>query len=115
MALEAVRRIDRIFEIERSINGISVNERRDARASLAAPLITELETWMQGNRAKLSRHDPVAKAIDYMLKDWGAFTAFLTDGRICLTNSEHHAMPGAWLRRAAAERALRGIALGRKS
>ena len=57
---------------------------------------------MRGNRAKLSRHDPVAKAIDYMLKDWTAFTAFLTDGRICLTNN-------------AAERALRGIALGRKS
>jgi transposase len=37
-----------------------------------------------------------------MLKDWAAFTAFLTDGRICLTNN-------------AAERALRGIALGRKS
>ena len=67
------------------------------------------------NRAKLLRHDPVAKAMDYMLKDWSAFTAFLTDGRICITNSEHHAMPGAWLRRAAAERALRGIALGRKS
>ena len=57
---------------------------------------------MRDNRAKLSRHDPVAKAIDYMLKDWGAFTAFLSDGRICLTNN-------------AAERALRGIALGRKS
>jgi transposase len=37
-----------------------------------------------------------------MLKDWGAFTAFLGDGRICLSNN-------------AAERALRGIALGRKS
>ena len=115
MALEAVQRIDRLFEVERTINSTSVNERRDARACLAAPLIAELDIWMQGNRAKLSRHDPVAKAMDYMLKDWGAFTAFLTDGRICITNSEHHAMPGAWLRRAAAERALRGIALGRKS
>ena len=102
MALEAVQRIDRIFEIERSINGKSANERRDARADLAAPLVADLEAWMRQNRAKLSRHDPVAKAIDYMLKDWAAFTTFLTDGRICLTNN-------------AAERALRGIALGRKS
>jgi len=37
-----------------------------------------------------------------MLKRWGTFTRFLDDGRICLTNN-------------AAERALRGIALGRKS
>ena len=102
MALEAVQRIDRLFEIERGINGTSADTRRNARASLAAPLIVELEIWMRDNRAKLSRHDPVAKAIDYMLKDWSAFTAFLSDGRICLTNN-------------AAERALRGIALGRKS
>ena len=40
--------------------------------------------------------------MDYMLKRWAAFTRFLDDGRICLTNN-------------AAERALRGIALGRKS
>ena len=40
--------------------------------------------------------------MDYMLKRWEAFTRFLSDGRICLTNN-------------AAERALRGIALGQKS
>jgi transposase len=43
-----------------------------------------------------------AKAMDYMLKRWPAFTRFLDDGRICLTNN-------------AAERALRGIAIGRKA
>jgi hypothetical protein len=43
-----------------------------------------------------------AKAIDYMLTRWPAFTRFLDDGRICLSNN-------------AAERALRGIALGRRS
>ena len=102
MALEAVQRIDRIFEIERGINGKPAVERRDMRAELAAPLVAALEVWMRDNRAKLSRHDPVAKTMDYMLKDWAAFTAFLNDGRICLTNN-------------AAERALRGIALGRKS
>jgi hypothetical protein len=57
---------------------------------------------MRGERAKLSRHAPVAQAIDYMLKRWAGFTRFLEDGRICLTNN-------------AAERALRGLALGRKS
>ena len=44
----------------------------------------------------------VAKAMDYMLRRWELFARFLDDGRICLTNN-------------AAERALRGIALGRKS
>src|SRR5262249_27621445 len=48
------------------------------------------------------RHAEVARAMDYMLKRWAAFARFLDDGRVCLTNN-------------AAERELRGIALGRKS
>ena len=65
-------------------------------------MLAELETWMRAERAKLSRHAPVAKAMDYILRRWDRFARFLDDGRICLSNN-------------AAERALRGIALGRKS
>ena len=39
--------------------------------------------------------------MDYMFKRWPAFTRFLEDGRICLSNN-------------AAQRA-RGVALGRKA
>ena len=46
-------------------------------------------------------HD-VAKAINYMLRRWNAFTRFLDDGRVCLSNN-------------AAERSLRCVPLGRKS
>ena len=102
LALEAVRRIDRLFEIERAINGGSPEERRAARQQLSAPLVADLEAWMRGERPKLSRGSDLAKAIDYMLKRWPAFTRFLDDGRVCLSNN-------------AAERGLRGIALGRKS
>jgi len=66
------------------------------------PPVADLETWMRHERARLSRHVPVAKAMDYMLKRWDGFARFLADGRVCLTNN-------------AAERALRGIALGRKA
>ena len=102
LALEAVRRIDALFEIERTINGQSAEQRRAVRQELSAPLVADLEAWMREQRAKLSRGNDVAKAMDYMLKRWTAFTRFLDDGRICLSNN-------------AAERALRGIALGRKS
>ena len=102
LAVEAVRRIDAIFDVERAINGRSVQDRLALRQQHSAPLVTDLETWMRENRSKLSRNSAVAEAMDYMLKAWPAFTAFLDDGRICLTNN-------------AAERALRGIALGRKS
>jgi hypothetical protein len=102
IALEAVRKIDAIFDIEREINGLSAEERLAARRLRSAPLVAALETWLRAERVKLSRHNDVAKAIDYMLTRWPAFSRFVEDGRICLTNN-------------AAERALRGLALGRKS
>jgi transposase len=102
LAFEAVKWIDELFDIEREINGLSVEERLAVRAERSRPLLADLEAWMREERARLSRHAPVAKAMDYMLKRWPSFTRFLEDGRICLTNN-------------AAERALRGIALGRKA
>ena len=102
VALEAVRRIDAIFAIERDINGRSAGDRLAARQERVVPLVCDLERWMRAERARLSRHAETAKAMDYMLKRWPAFTRFLDDGRICLTNN-------------AAERALRGIALGRRA
>jgi transposase len=102
LALEAVRRIDALFDIERTINGHGADQRKAVRQQRSAPLVADLKAWMREQRAKLSRANDVAKAMDYLLKRWAAFTHFLDDGRICLSNN-------------AAERALRGIALGRKS
>jgi transposase len=102
LALEAVRRIDALFDIERTITGRPVEERIAVRKESSSPLVVDLHAWMRDHRARLSRNNEVAKAMDYMLTRWAAFTRFLEDGRICLTNN-------------AAERALRGIALGRKS
>jgi transposase len=98
LAFETVKRIDAIFDIEREINGRSVDERLMTRRARVAPLVSELETWMRNERTKLSRHSEVAKAMNYMLTRWETFTRFLHNGRICLTNN-------------AAERALRGIAM----
>lgn len=102
LAIEAVRRIDAIFDAERTINGLPADQRRAVRQERIAVLVDDLQSWMRDVRGKMSRHADVAKAIDYMLKRWGSFSRFLDDGRICLTNN-------------AAERALRGIALGRKA
>jgi len=100
--LEAVRRIDRVFDLERTLNGLPEAQRLAQRKTHAAPLVEELETWMRAERARLSRHNPVAKAMDYMLTRWPAFIRFLVDGKICLTNN-------------AAERTLRCVAVGRRN
>ena len=102
IAIEVVRRIDALFAIERSINGQSADHRKAVRQAQSAPLVADLEAYMREQCAKLSRGHDLAKAMNYMFKRWGSFTRFLDDGRVCLSNN-------------AAERALRGIALGRKS
>ncbi len=102
IAIEIVRRIDALFEIERSINGKSAQERLAARRTLSRPLVDDLHAYMRAQAEKLSRGHDLVKAINYILKRWAAFTHFLEDGRVCLSNN-------------AAERGLRGIALGRKS
>jgi transposase len=102
IALEAVRRIDQLFEIEREIHGVSPEERLRLRQERSAPLLSDLEAWLRAECARLSRSSNVIKPINYLLNRWDGFARFVHDGRICMTNN-------------AAERALRGFALGRKS
>ena len=90
------------MDIGRDINGRSAAARQAARQILSLPLVADLHRWLGEQRGKLARGNDVARAIDYLLKRWTAFTRFLDDGRICISNN-------------AAERALRGIALGRRS
>jgi transposase len=102
IAIEAVQRIDALFAIEREINGLSASQRLAVRAERSRPLVDALAAWLRDQYARLSAKSATAKAIDYMLKRWPAFTRFLDDGTICLSNN-------------AAERALRGIAVGRRN
>ena len=102
IALEAVKRLDALFEIERAINGCSAEERRAERQEKSKPLLDDMRAWLLRERETLSRSAEVLQPMNYMLRRWDDFARFLDDGRICLTNN-------------AAERALRGIALGRRN
>lgn len=102
IAVEVVRQIDTLFDIERAINGQSPEKRRALRQDLSKPIVETLRVYLEEKRNDFPRTHDLHKAINYMLKRWTAFTLFLDDGRVCLSNN-------------AAERALRGIALGRRS
>ncbi len=102
IALEAVQRLDAMFDIERGINGKSPAERLAVRQELSAPLMAELHTWLTEQVAKLLRSHDLSKACFYILKHWDAFICCLDDGRICLGNN-------------VSERVLRCIPLGRKA
>ena len=96
IAIEAVQKLDVLFEIERGINGLEPDKRVDQ----SKPLCDDLRAWLITKRDLVSVKSEIAKAINYGLSRWEAFTRFLNDGLICLSNN-------------AAERALRGVALGR--
>src|SRR6266516_4174280 len=100
IAIETVERIDAVFTIEREINGMTPDERLRVRNERSRPLVAALEAWLRERRAQLSGQSETGKAIDYSLKRWAALARFLDDGRLCMSNN-------------AAERALRGIAVGR--
>jgi transposase len=102
IAAEAVERIDVLFAIEREINGMAPQERVRVRNERSLPLVIELQAWLREQRARVSKHSETGKAIDYSLKRWTAFTRFLDDGRLCMSNN-------------AAERELRAVAMGRKN
>ena len=65
-------------------------------------MIAELQSWLREERVKLSRNNDTTKAINYCLSRWDAFTRFLDDGRLCMSNN-------------AAERELRAVAVGRRN
>jgi transposase len=100
IAIEAVARIDALFSIERGINGLPPHERQLVRQERSRPRVEALGAWLRDQHARLSPNNQVAKAIAYSLNCWDSLVRFLDDGRLCMTNN-------------AAERALRGIAVGR--
>jgi transposase len=102
LTVEAVKRIDQLFAIEREINGKPPDERCRVRQARSRPLVEYLGSWLSQERRKLSPKNKIAQAIDYLVKRWPAFTRFLDDGRLCMSNN-------------AAERALRGVAVGRRN
>ena len=87
IALEALQKLDALFDIERAINGLGPAERLAVRREHSAPLMDDLYDWLDAQLAKLSRNHDLTEAINYMLRRWPAFTRFLDDGRVCLSNN----------------------------
>jgi hypothetical protein len=102
LTAEALRRIGELYAIEEAIRGKPPDERLAERQARARPLLDDLEHWLHATLAALSRKSDTAAAILYALKLWPALTRYADDGRIEIDNS-------------AAERALRGVALGRRN
>jgi hypothetical protein len=99
---EALRRIGRLCAIEETIRGKSAEERLRVRQAEAKPMLDAMETWLRETVSTLSRKSDTTAAIQYALNRWSALTRYCDDGIIEIDSS-------------AAERSLRGVAVGRKN
>ena len=102
VAREALQRIGALYGVEEPIRGRPPDERRAVRQAQAKPLLDSLRQWFEATLSKLSRKSETTVAIRYALSRWGALTRYIEDGHIEIDNN-------------AAERSLRGVALGRKN
>ena len=102
LAHQGLERIGKIFKVEADIWGKPPEERRRVRQEETVPVLGDLLAWMNAMLMQISAKSPMALAIGYSLSHWRALTRFVQDGRIEAHNN-------------AAERALRGVALGRKN
>jgi hypothetical protein len=102
MTTEALRRIAELYVIEAEIRGKPPDERLLARRERARPLLDDLERWLHASLETLSRKSDTAAAIQHALNLWAALLRYCDDGLIEIDNS-------------AAERALRGVAIGRRN
>jgi len=102
LAHQALARIGEVFKVETELSGRSPLRRRRVRRLRTRPVLDELKLWLNGTLAQISAKSPMALAIGYSLSNWTALTRFVDDGRIEAHNN-------------AAERALRGVAIGRKN
>jgi len=99
---EALRRIGELYRIEADIRGKPPHARREIRQTRSLPIINDFELWLNTTLQKLSRKSDTTAAIMYSLNLWPALKLYCDDGRVEIDNS-------------AAERALRGVAIGRRN
>ena len=102
IAMEALRRIAALYQIEDRVRGNTAADRLAARQAESKPLVSEMRIWFEAQFAKLPARGPTAEAIRYALNHWQGLQRFLDDGRVELDSNS-------------IERAMRPVCLSRKN
>jgi transposase len=103
IAREALFRIQRIFELERSFSDVPPATRKELRRRKSAPEVDAFLDWaIREYELVKSRRGLLRTAFGYAVRQREALRRFLDDGRLRIDNN-------------ASERALRRIAVGRKA
>lgn len=102
IAEEAIRRIAKLYVVEKEARGSPPDERVLLRQAKSKPILDDLEIWLEQQLQRISGKSPLAQAIRYALTRIKRLQPYLDHGVLELDNNS-------------AERAMRGVALGRKN
>lgn len=104
IARDALRLIARLFAVERAstLAGETADQRLARRLECSRPILDELRSFIDEQRAIIPPKTPLGRALGYLHRQWRRLLHFLEDGNIELTNNRR-------------ERELRGLVLGRKN
>jgi len=102
LTTDILERIGALYAVEAEVRGQPPDVRRRTRQERSQPLVDALREVLDAALRRLSPKSDMAKAIAYGTKRWPALCRFLADGRLEIDNN-------------IAERALRGVAVGRRN
>ena len=94
IAEQALQYFGELYAVERDVAEITSDHRREVRQERARPIADALHQWMLAQRKLVSEGSAIAKALDYSLRRWEAFTRYLDDGHVPIDNNLCHAASG---------------------
>lgn len=101
-AMTALAYIGWLYRIERRGRGMGAEERLARRQRYAVPVLGEMRVFLERERERVLPKSPEGVAVAYALSNWTALCRYAEDGDLEIDNN-------------AAERSLRGVAVGRKN
>jgi transposase len=102
LAHEALARIRVLYDIEALAKELSTADRAELRRREATPVLTAFADWLATIRPAVLPKSPVGQAVTYAANQWAALNRYVEDGDLAIDNN-------------VAERALRGVPVGRKN
>ena len=98
----ALRLIGALYQVEEGAKHLSADERRLRRRESSLPILKSIKDWMVSQEMDVLPKSALGEAFTYARNQWAALNRYVEDGDLPIDNN-------------AAERALRGIAVGRKN
>ncbi|MCP4126604.1 MAG: IS66 family transposase, partial [Gammaproteobacteria bacterium] len=87
IAEEAIKRIAKLYGVEKEVRGYTPKERVALRQKKAKPIFDDLETWLHAQLTKISGKSPLARAIRYALTRMSKTRPYLDNGFLELDNN----------------------------